>query len=1133
MKIKSPNFEFIEEFDPFIFKLAISAEKYCLTDPVAALVKLRILGENITKNIASHFKVYFDQTVNQNSLLKELKYQNLLPQKVEFLFHTVKNTGNRAAHEGKADIKDALQCLRYAHMMTVYFYRILCDKTFKAEPFQLPASSDNLEDEYKQQLEAITAENEKLKQQIVDTTKLSAEEKTKRLKAEQEKKELWQQLQQTEQNALAKEAELEAEKAAYEQKLETIIQESESKSESALKDAIQTANEISDEIELSEAETRKIIDQQLRVAGWMADSDELRYSNGSRPEKGKNKAIAEWPTKSGPADYVLFVGLQPLAIVEAKKNCKSVYSAIDQAKRYSKDFKFNNEIEMPEFSNSDAENNPHKIPFVFATNGRPFLRQFKELSGIWFCDVRRPQNLRKPLEGWYSPEGLQKRLRINLSEAEKKLAELDFKFDFQLRKYQEKAIRRVEEAILAGEDAALLAMATGTGKTKTSIALIYRLLKAQRFKRILFLVDRSSLGEQAANAFKDTEIKGTKKFADIFGIKELKDKEPDIETSVQIATVQSMVKRVLYASDEATKPSIDQFDCIIVDECHRGYLLDKGMTDSELQFRDGLDYISKYRRVLDYFDAFKIALTATPALHTSEIFGKPVYTYSYREAVIDGFLIDHEPPLRLITHQSENGISWQEGEPIKLLNVRKNKVEQATTPDQLDFEVSQYNSSVLTPGFNKAVAEWLATHLNPASEEKTLIFCVNDRHADNMCFYLKEAMCNKHGDISDDMIMKITGAADKPSELIRRYKNEKFPSIAVTVDLLTTGIDVPKICNLVFVRKVNSRILYEQMLGRATRLCEELNKETFKIYDAVDIYENLQAHTEMKPVVVNPKISFAKLEQEIVSIDLEEAREIAREQFVTKLRRKKFSENSRDAIAQKTGLALIPLLEMLRNSSLEEVKAWFEMNPGIGKFLDKLNGNNGGFIPINEKDDEFKEEVTGYGNGKSRPEDYIESFKQFIEENRNEVIALNTVLTKPSDLTRKDLKKLKLLLDKNGYSEAYLGKAFQKQTNAEVAAGIIGYIRKASLGDPLKPYSQRVDAAIEKILKKYDWNPAQKKWLLLIAKQMKAEFIVDDEAFKTAQFRDAGGFNRINKAFDGKLKAIITEITQNLWQKEA
>jgi type I restriction enzyme R subunit len=155
------------------------------------------------------------------------------------------------------------------------------------------------------------------------------------------------------------------------------------------------------------------------------------------------------------------------------------------------------------------------------------------------------------------------------------------------------------------------------------------------------------------------------------------------------------------------------------------------------------------------------------------------------------------------------------------------------------------------------------------------------------------------------------------------------------------------------------------------------------------------------------------------------------------------------------------------------------MNPGIGKFLDKLNGNNGGFIPINEKDDEFKEEVTGYGNGKSRPEDYIESFKQFIEENRNEVIALNTVLTKPSDLTRKDLKKLKLLLDKNGYSEAYLGKAFQKQTNAEVAAGIIGYIRKASLGDPLKPYSQRVDAAIEKILKKYDWNPAQKKWLLL------------------------------------------------------
>lgn len=1133
MKIKSPNFVFIEEFDAFIYKLAISAEKHCLTDPVAALVKLRILGENITRNIASHFKVYFDQRTSQNELLKELKYQNILPQKLEFLFHTVKNAGNKAAHEGLGEVKDALQCLRYAHMMTVYFYKMLVDKNFKTEPFQAPTPPENLEEKFKQQLEEIAVENAKLKQQIVDTEKLSEEEKTRRLKVEQEKKELWQQLQQTEQEALTKEAELEAEKKAYEQKLEKIRLESENKPESTLKEAIQTAQEVSDEIALSEAETRKIIDQQLRDAGWEADTENLRYATGSRPEKGKNKAIAEWPTKSGPADYVLFVGLQPLAIVEAKKNTKSVYSAVDQAKRYSRDFEFIDEIEKPEFTCLGAENNSHKIPFVFATNGRPFLRQLQELSGIWFCDVRRAQNLRKPLEGWYSPEGLSKRLRIDLSEAEKKLSELDFKFDFQLRKYQEKAIKKVEEAILNGKDAALLAMATGTGKTKTSIALIYRLLKAQRFNRILFLVDRSSLGEQAANAFKDTEIKSMRKFADIFGIKELKDKEPDIETSVQIATVQSMVKRVLYPADETTRPSIDQFDCIIVDECHRGYLLDRGMTDAELKFRDGLDYISKYRRVLDYFDAFKIALTATPALHTSEIFGKPVFTYSYREAVIDGFLIDHEPPLRLETWQSQNGISWKEGEQLKVLNVRKNKVEQATTPDQLDFDVAKFNEDVLTPGFNQAVAEWLATHLNPDSEEKTLIFCVNDRHADSTCLYLKEAMARKHGSISDDMIMKITGAADKPLELIRRYKNEKLPTIAVTVDLLTTGIDIPKICNLVFVRKVNSRILYEQMLGRATRLCNELNKETFKIYDAVDIYQSLQDHTDMKPVVVNPKISFASLEEEIVSIDLDEAREIAREQFVSKLRRKKLGEKSREALEQKTGLKLIALLEMLRNSSLEEVKAWFEKHPGIGSFVDKLAGSSERFIPINEDEDRIMDEITGYGKDLKRPEDYIDGFKQFIEENKNQVAALKAVLTKPADLTRKDLKALKLMLDEQGFNEAYLNKAFQKQTNAEVAAGIIGYIRKVALGDPLKPYSQRVDEAVARILQKQNWSPAQKKWLQLIAKQMKAEFVVDDEAFKTAQFRDAGGFNRINKVFDGKLKSVISQIMHNLWQKEA
>ena len=207
----------------------------------------------------------------------------------------------------------------------------------------------------------------------------------------------------------------------------------------------------------------------------------------------------------------------------------------------------------------------------------------------------------------------------------------------------------------------LLAMATGTGKTKLAIALLYRLLSAKRFRRVCFVVDRSALGTQAAGEFATTRIVSAKTFADIFGLKGLGDIMPDSETKVHICTIQGLVKRVLYNEDPSDAPPVDQYDLMIVDECHRGYLLDREMSDAELGFRSQDDYVSKYRRVLEYFDAVKIGLTATPALHTVDIFGKPIFTYSYREAVIDGFLIDHDPPFRSHTALSQGGDHFQEG----------------------------------------------------------------------------------------------------------------------------------------------------------------------------------------------------------------------------------------------------------------------------------------------------------------------------------------------------------------------------------------------------------------------------------------------------------------------------------------
>src|SRR5262245_24017988 len=345
-----------------------------------------------------------------------------------------------------------------------------------------------------------------------------------------------------------------------------------------------------------------------------------------------------------------------MAVVEAKRQNVDVSAALQQAKRYSRGFTPSPEIVL--HAENWGPDGAYRIPFAFASNARPFLRQLATRSGIWFCDLRRPENLGHALDGWYTPEGLTALLKRDEGRAHAQLKREPFAYGFALRHYQQAAIQAAEAAIARGQRDMLLAMATGTGKTKTCIALIYRLLKAQRFRRVLFLVDRSALGEQAANAFKDTRMESLQTFADIFGIKELDEQQPDTDTAVHIATVQGMVQRALYPGEDEVPPAVDQYDCIVVDECHRGYLLDRELSDTELSFRSYDDYISKYRRVLDYFDAVKIGLTATPALHTTQIFGAPIFTYSYREAVIDGYLVDHEPPVQITTELSTSGIVW-------------------------------------------------------------------------------------------------------------------------------------------------------------------------------------------------------------------------------------------------------------------------------------------------------------------------------------------------------------------------------------------------------------------------------------------------------------------------------------------
>ncbi|WP_201860152.1 type I restriction-modification system endonuclease [Microvirga soli] len=1125
--VTSTNFGFLGGHDANLVSLGGLAERYFRDDPSTSLVKIRQFAELLSKLIAARNAAYSGERETFEEVLRRLSYDRILPREVADLFHRIRKLGNAAVHEAKGSHAEALSALKLARELGVWFHRSYGKQPdFRPGTFAPPPEPENIG-------AALRAEIALLRQKMAETesaaeqARRAAEDEARaretleeRLKRESEERALWEKLAQ----------ETEASKAEVVAKLAEVQAQAEQAPKAEVASLVERSEAAAQKIDLDEAETRALIDQQLRDRGWEADTKQLRYHEGVRPAKGRNLAIAEWPTKNGPADYALFVGMKLIGVVEAKRQRKNISAAIDQAERYAKGL---TSVDGGEFAGGPWHG--HAVPFVFAANGRSYLKQIETESGIWFRDTRRPTNHRRALVDWPTPDGLLKRLEVDEDAATEALKAQPFDFGFPLRDYQRDAIKAVEQKLEEERRAMLVAMATGTGKTKLAIALLYRLLSSKRFQRICFVVDRSALGNQTEGEFSTTKVVSGKTFAEIFGLKGLADVLPDAETKVHICTIQGLVRRVLYQADASEAPPIDQYDLMVIDECHRGYLLDRELSDAELSFRGQEDYISKYRRVLEYFDAVKIGLTATPALHTTQIFGDPIFTYSYRDAVIDGFLIDHEPPIRIETALSRSGIEFEKDEELEVINTTTGQVDLAHAPDEIRFEVEQFNRAVITEEFNRVVAEELAKHIDPELPGKTLIFAATDAHADIVVKQVKKAFEDRYGPIDDAAVKKITGSVDRVQALIRSFRNDANPKIAVTVDLLTTGIDVPSITNLVFLRRVNSRILYEQMIGRATRLCLDIGKEVFRIFDAVDLYPHLQNLTDMKPVVVNPSISFEQLVNELAQAQTEAQRDTIRDQLTVKLRRrlKKLPDEAKAQFEAVAGETPEQTLTRLQNSGGPDLTEWAKARLGIGPILDwQSNGSTPTYIPISHHADEHIRTTRGYGSAK-KPEDFLDSFTAFVKNNVNKIAALNVVVTRPRDLTRAQLRELRQELDKQGFSEAHLRRAWSDATNEEIAASIIGFVRQAALGDPLVPYEERVSAAMRRIMASRPWTEPQKLWLKRIGEQLSKEIVVDRQSLDRDPFTNVGGFNRLNKVFDGHLEAVLADVNEELWKRSA
>lgn len=262
------------------------------------------------------------------------------------------------------------------------------------------------------------------------------------------------------------------------------------------------------------------------------------------------------------------------------------------------------------------------------------------------------------------------------------------------------------------------------------------------------------------------------------------------------------------------------------------------------------------------------------------------------------------------------------------------------------------------------------------------------------------------------------------------------------------------------------------------------------------------------------------------------------DQLLAKLQRKRrhLSDTDRDQLEQLSGMTIQDVVQQLKQNDVAQMRQWFEQRKAIAQILNRKNGGTQPIL-ISYHSDELRSIKRGYGVSESgakygsKPEDYLDSFKAFLRNNQNRIAALTVVVQRPRDLTRQQLKELRLLLDSAGYSEATLRSAWRDATNEDIAASIIGFVRQAALADALIPYPERVDRAMKKILAKQRWTAPQRKWLERIGKQLKVEVIVDQEALNQGEFKtQGGGFNRLNKLFNGELEGILAEIGDRLWQ---
>jgi len=885
----------------------------------------------------------------------------------------------------------------------------------------------------------------------------------------------------------------------------------------------------------SERRTRKQrIDPRLTAAGWsVVAADSLDGATG------QPLAVEEFETVNGPADYALFNGGRCLGVAEAKKLTLGPQGVLVQAERYAKAID-----QTPRYQGEFG------APFLYATNGEV----------LWFHDVRHPLNRSRQVSAFHTPVALDEMLTRDFDAELSRVNEIPM--NERIRPYQCEANEAIEQAIRDRKRKMLVTMATGTGKTLMTVHEIYRLMKSGVARRVLFLVDRRALAAQTVRAFASFEAEPGLKFDKLYEVysqrfqrgdfEDEKDFDPKVLPSgyltdpqlgqafVYVSTIQRMTinlfgrDAVFGLGDEPVDDDADKldipihaFDLIVADECHRGY------SSKEL---------SVWRNTLDHFDAVKIGLTATPAAHTTAYFENIVYRYEYERAVREGYLVDYDV-VSINSNVRMNGVFLEEGEQVESVEPMSGIKQLDLLEDERNFDTSKIEREITAPDSNRKILEEVKKYAEVHQEEtgrfpKILIFADNDlphtSHADQLVDTARDIFGQ-----GDAFVAKITGRVDRPLQRIREFRNRPNPAVVVSVDMLTTGVDIPDLEFLVFLRPVKSRILFEQMLGRGTRRGEKYpDKSHFVVFDCFDgtllaYFRNSTAITA-EPLEADGK-TIAQIIEEIWQ---NRDRDYNIRRLVRRLQRvdKQMSGDARELFAR-----FLPdgdvrrfaedLQALLRESFTDTMRILRDED--FQDLLLNYPRPPRTFLVAATVQDEVSSEwlIKGATGQEYKPQDYLDAFETFVRDNADHVEAISILLSRPQGWGSQALRELRQALSHTPehFTEENLCRAFQI-AHHKALVDIISMVKRAAVNaSPLYTAEERVDQAIDRVTAGRQLTDDQAKWMDYIRQHLIANLSMDRDDFDNVPvLLNRGGWGRANRVFEGELDDLLEELNREL-----